>query len=584
MNTPLYQYAQLLARYLKPQRLRVIGLSVLLFGGIGLQLLNPQVIRFFIDTAQSGGPQRELWLAAALFIAFALGHQALTVLADTVADAAGWTATNALRKDLALHCLRLDMPFHKTHTPGELIERIDGDVTALANFFAQFAGRVAGNGLMVLGILALLYREDVGVGAGLTLYVAVTLAALFAIQRFAVARWAAFRQAEAEQFGFLEERIAGASDIRAVGAQAHVLRQLIGLMRAAMRTGRAAFVTQSLAYSLSNLLFVIGYAVGLALAVYLVTQRQASLGAAYLVVAYISMMHHPLHNLREQAQDFQQAAASLQRVTQLFDLKPRMRERPDSDQLSVKGGLLSIEFSNVSFAYDGSDHVLREVSFHLQPGRVLGVLGRTGSGKTTLTRLLFRLYDVTEGAVRLNNVDVRDLPLAALRTRVGLVTQEVQLFHASLRDNLTFFDPRITDEQIERALRALSLWDWVTALPEGLDTLLGAGGQGFSAGEAQLLAFTRVFLRDPGLVILDEASSRLDPATERRLERAIDHLLAGRAALVIAHRLQTVQRADDILILDEGRVAEFGPRAALAADPNSRFAQLLQTGLMEVLA
>jgi ABC-type multidrug transport system fused ATPase/permease subunit len=228
--------------------------------------------------------------------------------------------------------------------------------------------------------------------------------------------------------------------------------------------------------------------------------------------------------------------------------------------------------------------VLRDVSFAVKPGRVLGVLGRTGSGKTTLTRLIFRLYDPSQGRLCLDGADLRGLPVAEVRRRVGMVTQDVQLFRASIRDNLSFFTSAIDDAQIERALRELRLWEWVQSRPQGLDTVLLAGGGGQSAGEAQLLAFARVFLRDPGLVILDEASSRLDPATENLLERAVDRLFAGRTGLVIAHRLRTVQRADDILILEGGRVAEYGARVALAADHGSRFNQLLQTGMEEALA
>jgi ABC-type multidrug transport system fused ATPase/permease subunit len=167
---------------------------------------------------------------------------------------------------------------------------------------------------------------------------------------------------------------------------------------------------------------------------------------------------------------------------------------------------------------------------------------------------------------------------------VALVTQEVQLFRGTVRDNLTFFDPAVADEQIEAAIAALGLEEWYASLPEGLDTQLGTGSRGLSAGEAQLLALTRVFLRDPGLVVLDEASSRLDPATERLIEGAIDRLLQGRTAIVIAHRLATVDRADEIMILEEGQVREHGVRAALACDPSSRFYALRQAGLEEVLA
>ncbi len=165
-----------------------------------------------------------------------------------------------------------------------------------------------------------------------------------------------------------------------------------------------------------------------------------------------------------------------------------------------------------------------------------------------------------------------------------MVTQDVQLFRASVRDNLTFFDATVPDERIWEALHRLGLAEWAERLPSGLDTMLEAGGGGLSAGEAQLLAFTRIFLEDPGLVILDEASSRLDPGTERLIERAVDTLLAGRTGIVIAHRLATVTRADDILIMEDGRVVEYGPRARLAADPDSRFSRLLQVGLEEVLA
>ena len=212
------------------------------------------------------------------------------------------------------------------------------------------------------------------------------------------------------------------------------------------------------------------------------------------------------------------------------------------------------------------------------------MLGRTGSGKTTLGRLIFRLYDVKAGSIKVNDADLREAHLDTLRRNIAIVTQDVQLFRASIRDNLTFFDRSIPDEKIIATLEELELGDWLKTQPKGLDTELDTGSRSLSAGEAQLLAFTRVFLRNPGLVILDEASSRLDPATEQRLERAIDKLLKNRTAIIIAHRLDTVHRADEIMILDKGTVSEYGNRKQLAADPNSRFYQLLQTGMEEVLA
>ena len=228
--------------------------------------------------------------------------------------------------------------------------------------------------------------------------------------------------------------------------------------------------------------------------------------------------------------------------------------------------------------------MLKTISFRLNPNKVLGLLGRTGSGKTTLARLVFRLYDPTEGHIRLGGIDVRTPKLQHLRRRVAMVTQDVQLFQATVRDNLTFFDRQISDRQIQEVIERLELSSWYDTLPEGLDTKLETGGRGLSAGEAQLLAFTRIFLRDPGLVILDEASSRLDPATEQLIERAVDRLLQHRTAIIIAHRLGTVHRADDIMILDNGNVIEHGDRVHLATDASSRFHSLLKTGLEEMLA
>ena len=443
--------------------------------------------------------------------------------------------------------------------------------------------------------------------------------------------WEASRQASAEQFGFLEERLAGTEDIRSSGAKPYVMRRFTELMRELMKKSLKAGLMVSIMVNTTSMLFYLGNAVAFALGAYLFLNESMSIGTVFIISWYSNMLMRPIRHITFRMQELQRAGAGIARIRELIAIESKIDDvTTDSASPSLPDGALALSFENVTFGYDDAeakdsskdngaqptttehaphtnnkardtqhetrnlqpetrnskDLVLHDISFHLRPGTVLGLLGRTGSGKTTLTRLIFRLYDPDQGGVYLGHnggelTDVRQVPLLHLRHRVGMVTQNIQLFNASVRDNLTFFDRDVPDERILSVLRDLGLWTWYESLPEGLDTELESGGGGLSAGEAQLLAFTRIFLQDPGLVILDEASSRLDPATENLIERAVDTLVKDRTAIVIAHRLGTVQRADDILILEDGRIGEYGPRETLAHDPGSRFYGLLQTGMME---
>jgi ATP-binding cassette subfamily B protein len=583
---PVRAYLRLLRRYLRPLRTRVLLLSAVLLTGIACQAVNPQLIRAFIDRATSGGSRGGLLTLAAGFTALAVGHQILNVAATYIAEQVGWRATNELRADLADHLLRLDMGFHKGHTPGELIERVDGDVTTLSEFFASFVIRVLGNLVLVLTVLALLWRESVWIGLTMTGWAVLVLVGMLAIQTVAIPWFKAMRARSAEFFGFLGEQLAGTEDVRASGGVPFMMHRFTRVMRSWLPEQVRARMGFAALWGWSILTYLI---VGMALVFWLGWQGlQAgtlTIGAVYLVFHYSDMMREPLEQIRRQMEVLQKAGAGIARVEDLLALRSRLEE---NGRATLPRGALSVEFHRVSFAYrddeSNGETVLEGVDLALAPGRVLGVLGRTGSGKSTLARLLTRLYDPGEGEVAVGGTSLPALATEALRSRVAMVTQEVQLFRGSVRDNLTFFAPGVPDERLWEVLFSLDIGDWAAALPSGLDTVLETGTAGLSAGQAQLLAFARVFLRDPGLVILDEASSRLDPVTETLIERAVDRLLAGRTGVIIAHRLATVERADDILILEAGRVAEWGPRAALAADPASRFSALLRTGMEEVLA
>lgn len=574
MNLSLSQYYHLLRSYLQPQRGRVWALALLLFSGIGLQLLSPQVIRTFLDRAEAGSPPSALLGVAFTFLAVVLIERGLALATTYVSQNVAWTATNRLRRDLARHVLKLDLGFHNAHTPGELLERIDGDVDWLANFFSEFLLQILSGALLTLGVLLLLWREDWRLGAVLAFFVVAYLIVHARGQGLAAPHWAKERQYTAELMGFVEERLAGVRDLQTSGAVPYTLRRFYELVRRRTWQALRADVVTDVGWTISKIFYDLGTAAGMALGAWLFLSGQITLGAVYLIIHYLGLLNGPLNRIAGQLEDLQQAQVAIARVKTLFETPARVVDGPGA--ALPTGRAVAVGCDRVTFGYNTEAPVLRDLTFSLASGQKLGLLGRTGSGKTTIARLLFRLYDVSAGAITLDGVDIRQLALADLRQRVGMVTQEVQLFPASVRDNLTLFESSIPDEAIWASLRQLGLDGWAQRLPHGLDTQLAADGGGLSAGEAQLLALTRVFLKDPGLVILDEASSRLDPATERLLEQALDHLLAGRTAIIIAHRLATVQRADQIMLLESGVVKELGSYQQLAADPDSAFARLLR--------
>ena len=564
-------------RYLSPEAGRLLLLAAFLTASIAAQIINPLIMRHFIDAAQAHRPLFVLTRAALLFLSLALLFQVTAVAETYVAELVGWRVTNQMRSDLTRHCLNLDMSFHKTHLPGEMIERIDGDVSTLSNYFSRLVVSIGANALLALGVLITIICVNPPIGLCIVGLLVVGGVVLLPVQKRGAAASKASRQASSDQFGFIEERISGAEDIRACGATEYALSRLYPLMRAFYETTVRSWLLGQTGWAVINVTFGLAQVTALLIGAYFFLHHRMTLGTLFLLFDYTLLIVTPLEQLANQMQNLQQASGSVERIQELLQTRSalQIRSRPDEfispdatllstateQSLRVKGAL-SIELDSVTFGYEAAAPVLHNLSFRLAAGRTLGVLGRTGSGKTTLLRLLFRLYDPQAGRVVLGGQSVADLPLSSIRARVGLVTQDVQIFHASVRDNLTFFNTSIADSQIRASLEEVGMWKWCAALPQGLETVLEAGGS-LSAGEAQLLSLARVFLKDPDLILFDEFSSRLDPATEASLRHAVDRLLAGRTAVIVAHRLETVRRVDEILVLEDGRIREHGDRIAL---------------------
>ncbi|MBL8131860.1 MAG: ABC transporter ATP-binding protein [Anaerolineae bacterium] len=585
---PVSRYFTLLAHYLRPQRGRFALLALCLLAGIVLQVIIPQVSRGVIDLATTVPPATaadqpdpaadQLTVQALAFIGLALVQQVVSLSTTALGERVAWTATNALRSDVLAHVLRLDMTFHQATNAGTLIERVDGDISQLAEFFSQFFIRIVGSLLLAGGILIALFLEDSRAGLVYTLFAGAALFVLYRLRGVAIEPARALREIFARLSGFIEEHLGGMEDLRANGAGGYVIDRLGDIHQEIRRRWSRTVLYNSLFQSTSGMILTAGFSVAFVTGALLYEQGALTLGGVYLLMNYVILLNRPLTDLSNQVERLQTISASVSRVNDLLETHSALPQVADTAAQIIPAGALDVAFDSVTFGYAPDQPVLRQIAFRLPPGETLGVVGRTGSGKSTLARLIFRLYDPQEGRVTLSGVPLTAVRLSDLRRRVAVVTQEVQLFEGAVRDNLTFFDPTIDDAQIIATLNSLELEAWLRELPDGLETRIGSGGQGLSAGQAQLLAFARAMLRQPDLVILDEASSRLDPLTEARIERAVDHLLHGRTGILIAHRLATLDRVDRILVLEGGSVVEIGSRAALAADPASRFAGLLRLG------
>jgi ATP-binding cassette subfamily B protein len=573
MSTPVR--SRRLSAFLRPPASLLGPLVVALAAMTVLPLVGPMLVSRFVDGAVAGRSTAALLTLAGAYLATAVGAQGARLLASWLASRAAWEGTNRLREAVADHTLRLDLDFHARHTPGEMIERVDGDVAALGDFLVAFLLEIVASGLLLLGTLVIVAAEDLRLGAALLAYVALMAAVVAFSHKRSVPALVDFREAMARHMGRIEEQLAAVEDLRAAGAGDYSLRRYDASAGQVYTTLRRADRAKALLIGSVYVASALGTAVLLGLAIVLHSQGALSVGATVALFQYTQLVRQPLEEMTGQLQHLQGALAGAGRLRQLLAETPSLTV-PDRGT-SLPAGALALELDRVDFAYaDDGEEVLAGIDLSVAPGRALGLVGRSGSGKTTIARLLARLYDPTAGAVRLGGVDLRSVDPADLRRRVAVVTQDVVLFEGSLRDNLTLFETTPADDaKLTALLEQLGLGTWLAGLSDGLDTGIGPGGAGLSAGEAQLLAFARAFLADPGLVILDEASSRLDPATEILLEAAVDRLLAGRTAVVIAHRLSSLDRVDDIAIVDEGRIVEAGARIDLLRRPDSRFATLL---------
>lgn len=550
-------------RYFRPYwpyalaTLAIIGLNA------GLGLVPPLLVRDLLDRAVPGRDVRLLLLLLAGMTAAALAGGFLGVAQNYLSTLVGQRVMYDLRNQMYAHLQRLSLRFFTDHRTGEIISRVTNDVGGVQQVVTNTLVATVTNLAVVASTTALVFALDwrlalVSVGV-LPFFILPTRRVGRARQRLAAQVQAALAEMNHHMHETLN--VSGALLVKVFGRQEHETerfrRQNRELMQLNVRqalVGRWFFMWLGLFGSLGPAVI---YGVG----GYLAIGGGMSVGTVVAFVALLGRLYGPLSMLLNVHVELYASLALFRRIFEYLDLRPEVQERAGARRLTAVRG--RVAFEGVTFSYRPGAPALRDVSFVVEPGQLCALVGPSGAGKTTVTYLLLRLYDPDEGRVTVDGVDLRDLSLASLAEHVGVVTQEPYLFYGTVRENLLYARPGASQAELEEACRAAQVHEVVASLPQGYDTVIGERGYRLSGGEKQRLAIARAILKNPRILILDEATSSLDSHSERLVQEALENLLAGRTSLVIAHRLSTVLRADRILVLDGGRLVEEGNHAEL---------------------
>lgn len=564
--------------YLKPYR-RVVAISVvLLLASSVLQVVGPLLTKIAVDRYLepassrmetpldpylSADPWAGLAQISVLFLLALLGSFLFDFGQSYLMQWTGQQAMLDLRRQLMAHLQRLDLSFYDRTPVGRMLTRVTTDVDALNELLASGLVMIIGDVLTLSFVVIIMLKLSVAMALLLLAVMPLVLVVTIIFRRSATQSYRRIRVAIARINSYLQEHISGIAVLQLFNREKKSAKEFDGINRQHMVAFKDAIVAYAWFYPAVEFLAMLALAGLLSYSGFQIREGGLTLGVLVAFLQYGMRFFRPIQDLSEKYNLLQSAMAASERIFQLLDT-PVEIQAPDKAR-AFPSGPARVEFDGVWFAYKGEDWVLRDVSFAIEPGETVAVVGHTGAGKTTLISLLLRFYDVQRGTIRIGGTDIRELDPRDLRRHFGVVLQDPHLFSGTIEGNIRLGTEWIGEEDLVSAAEQVNLLDFIRSLPDGFGQPVRERGDGLSTGQKQLISFARALAHNPRYLILDEATSSVDTDTEYRVREALARLVEGRTSIVIAHRLSTIQRASRILVMHKGRLRESGTHQELLA-------------------